>query len=149
LPELDLRGGVNISLVASSPAAQYNFNSMQIESQSQINITATSSAQGVYVDIVGTTNAGVAVPTPLDLTGGSFAAPPCASCSSFDASMLQFIYAGTGNIAMKGNSAAAATFYAPNAAATFTGTDDLFGSLLAKDKNETGTGNIHYDRRLM
>jgi Tfp pilus assembly protein PilX len=148
LPEVSLRGQVNITLVAGTPAAQYNFNSLTIASQSQINAQATSSAQGVNVEIVGKTNAGVDIASPLDMTGGSFAAPVCPACSTYDASLIQFIYGGTGNISMKGNSGAAATFYAPNASATFAGTSDLYGSLLAKTINETGSGNIHYDRRL-
>ena len=90
------------------------------------------------------------------MVGGSFAAVNsctgcaalCATCSVYDASMLQFVYGGTGEVKMKGNSAAAATFYAPNAAIEFGGTSDLYGSVLGNRINETGSGNIHYDRRL-
>jgi hypothetical protein len=105
--------------------------------------------------VVGKTNAGTDIAKPIDFTGGTYAGVnTCASCtavgsiSKYDASMLQFIYGGSGTIDMKGNSAAAATFYAPNASVTFGGTDDLYGSILAKRLNETGNGNIHYDRRL-
>ena len=72
----------------------------------------------------------------------------CTGCSQFDASMLQFVYAGPGNISMRGNSGAAATFYAPNASVIMKGTADLYGSLLGKTVDNQGNANIHYDRRL-
>jgi hypothetical protein len=83
------------------------------------------------------------------MVGGTYAAVQgCATCSNFDASMLQFIYGGTGAVKMTGNSGAAATFYAPNASVTFSGTADLYGSILGKRIDNVGNGNIHYDRRL-
>ena len=155
MPSVSLTSHVNIVLVARSPAAQYNFNSISLAGGSSISIKATSAAQGVLVGIVGKDNSGAAIGTPIDFTGGTFAgANTCASCtavpsiSKYDASMLQFLYGGSGAINMKGNSAAAATFYAPNATVTFGGTDDLYGSVLGKKMIETGNGNIHYDRRL-
>jgi hypothetical protein len=157
LPSVSLNGQTNIVLVAhSSPAAQYNFNSINVASQSTISVKATSSTQTVLVNVVGKDNAGVDIATPLDMLGGSFAAVNsctgcsalCAACSVFDASMLQFVYGGTGEIKMKGNSGAAATFYAPNANIEFGGTSALYGSILGKRINETGTGDINYDRRL-
>jgi hypothetical protein len=83
------------------------------------------------------------------MVGGTYAAVQgCATCSNFDASMLQFIYGGTGAVKMTGNSGAAATFYAPNAAVTFSGTADLYGSILGNRIDNVGSGSIHYDRRL-
>src|SRR5262249_6897594 len=89
------------------------------------------------------------IATPIDFTGGTYTGPVgCSTCSNFDASMLQFLYAGTGNINFTGNSAAAATFYAPNANATLSGTDDVYGSILSKRLHNVGNASIHYDRRL-
>jgi hypothetical protein len=86
---------------------------------------------------------------PIDFVGGTFGAPSgCTTCSNFDASMLQFIYAGTGEIDLTGNSGAAATFYAPNANVVFSGTADLYGSVLGRRIHNVGNANIHYDRRL-
>ncbi len=150
LPSISLSASVNLVLVAAGPiSAQYNFNSIQLTGQSSIAVSATSPTQSVLVNLSGVDNTGTAIATPLDLSGGTFAAVTgCATCSAFDASMLQFVYGGSGTITLRGNSGAAATFYAPNATATFVGTSDLYGSILARSINETGSGNIHYDRRL-
>ena len=149
LPSVTLGSSTNLILVASSPPAQYNFNSIELNGGSSIRISATSPTQGVLVDVVGKTNTGAAIATPIDLVGGTFASVAgCASCSNYDASMLQFIYAGTGEIKLTGNSGAAATVYAPNAQVVLSGTQDLYGSVLGRTINNIGTGNIHYDRRL-
>jgi hypothetical protein len=157
LPSVSLSGQTNIVLVAySAPVAQYNFNSLSIASQSTISAKATSSTQGVLVNIVGKNPDSTDIAIPVDMTGGSFDAVNactgcsglCSTCSVYDASILQFLYGGTGEIKMKGNSGAAATFYAPNAYVDYGGTSDLYGSILANRIDETGTGNIHYDRRL-
>jgi len=69
--------------------------------------------------------------------------------ATWDASALQIIYGGSQAINMKGgNSQSAVTLYAPNAAFSLQGTQDLFGSVLAKTVTDGGTGAIHYDRRL-
>lgn len=158
LPSVKLTGQTNIVLVAhTTPVAQYNFNSIEVASQSSVSAKATSPTQGVLVNVVGKDNTGTDIAIPIDMTGGSFAAVNscevgcsgiCPTCSVFDASILQFVYGGTAEIKMKGNSGAAATFYAPNASIEFGGTSDLYGSILGKRINETGTGDIHYDRRL-
>jgi hypothetical protein len=149
LPAVTMSSHVNILLVANTPPAQYNFNSITLNGGSTISISATSSTQAVLVDIVGQNPDGTSIDTPLDLRGGTFAAVTgCASCSNYDASMLQFIYGGSGTIQLTGNSGAAATVYAPNAQIEFGGTSDLYGSILGKRIDNYGSGNIHYDRRL-
>ena len=156
LPSVRLTGHGNIVLVASSPPAQYNFNSIFVGSQADISTKATSSTQAVIVDVVGLNPDNSTIATPIDMQGGSFAAVNsctgcstlCATCSVYDASMLQFVYGGDGEIKMKGNSGAAATFYAPNASVEYGGTSDLYGSVIAHRINEVGSGDIHYDRRL-
>ncbi len=47
-----------------------------------------------------------------------------------------------------GNSQSAATIYAPNADFTLQGTQDLYGSILARTITNGGNASIHYDRRL-
>jgi hypothetical protein len=150
LPELSLSSHINLVLTAGGPpASQYNFNSISLSGGSSIGASATSSAQAVIVDVVGKDSMGNTLATPIDLTGGTYTAVTgCATCSAYDASILQFVYGGTSEVKMAGNSNAAATFYAPNALVTFSGTSDLYGSLLANTINEVGSGNIHYDRRL-
>jgi hypothetical protein len=66
-----------------------------------------------------------------------------------DASSFQIVYGGSANLSMKGgNAQSAATVYAPNASFTMTGTQDFFGSILAKTITNGGNASIHYDRRL-
>jgi hypothetical protein len=150
LPSVTLGSSTNIILVASSPPAQYNFNSIELNGGSSVGISATAANQAVFVDVVGKDNTGAAIATPIDFVGGTFASVTgCGSCSNFDASMLQFIYAGTTEIDITGNAGAAAVFYAPNAPIVFSGTADLYGSVLGKTVHNVGTADIHYDRRLM
>ena len=149
LPSVSLSSHVNLVITASSPAAQYNFNSISLSGGSTVSVAATSPSQGAIIGIVGKNPDGTSIATPLDFTGGTYAAVSgCATCSAYDASMLQILYGGTGTIAMTGNSGAAATIYAPNSQFNLSGTADIYGSVLAKRMNETGSGNIHYDRRL-
>ncbi len=149
LPSVTLGSHTNIILVASSPSAQYNFNSISLAGGSSIGITATGPTQNVLVNVVGKNPDNSNISTPIDFVGGTFASVSgCAACSNYDASMLQFIYGGTGTINLTGNSGAAATFYAPNATVELSGNIDLYGSVLAKRMNNTGNAPIHYDRRL-
>jgi Tfp pilus assembly protein PilX len=154
LPQVRLGGGANIVLVASSPPAQYNFNSIKLDGGASLGISATGPTQGVLVNVVGKDNTGAVLTAPnlpIDFVGGTYSAPVgcAATCSNFDASMLQFIYAGSTEIDLRGNSAAAATFYAPNAPVVFNGTTDLYGSVLGRTINNVGSASLHYDRRLM
>jgi hypothetical protein len=149
LPSLSTTAHVDIVLVASNPAAQYNFNSVSLGGGSSIGVSATSSSQTVVVDVVGKNPDGSVIDTPIDFTGGTYAAVTgCATCSAYDAAMLQFVYGGDGDIILSGNSSAAAVFYAPNAAVTFHGTADLYGSVLAKTIDDNSGASIHYDSNL-
>jgi hypothetical protein len=97
----------------------------------------------------------------MDFQGGAAASDAtfgavqgCQACSPYDASLLGFYYGGTGAISMVGNSSAAATVYAPNAAATFSGTSDLYGSIVSKTLFIDGGGggpngiSINFDQSL-
>jgi hypothetical protein len=67
----------------------------------------------------------------------------------YDASSLQIVYGGTANLSMQGgNLQSSASVYAPNATFEMTGTQDFFGSILAKTITNAGNAKIHYDRRL-
>jgi Tfp pilus assembly protein PilX len=149
LPSLSLSSHVNIVVVASTQAAQVNFNSISLTGGSTIGISATSSSQGALIGIIGKNPDGTSIDMPIDFRGGTYTGVTgCATCSQYDASMMQLLYAGTGDVEMTGNSSAALTVYAPNALFTLSGTADVYGSVLAHRLNETGSGNIHYDRRL-
>jgi Tfp pilus assembly protein PilX len=149
LPSVTLGSSTHIILVASSPSAQYNFNSITLAGGSSVGISATGPTQNVLVNVVGKNPDNSNIATPIDFVGGTFASVTgCATCSNYDASMLQFIYGGTGEIKLTGNSGAAATIYAPNATVELSGNIDLYGSVLAKRMYNTGNAPIHYDRRL-
>ena len=149
LPSLSLSSSTNIVITASSPAGQVNFNSISLSGGSSIGLSATLPSQGAIIGIVGKNPDGTTIATPVDFTGGTYTSVTgCATCSKYDASMMQIVYAGTGQIKMTGNSGSAATIYAPNALFTLSGTADIYGSVLASRINNTGNANIHYDRRL-
>ena len=149
LPSISLQSHVNLILVASPGPAQYNLNSISLSGGSEIQVSATSPTQAVLVNIAGKNPDNSDIAVPVDLTGGSYAAVAgCATCSAFDASMLQFVYGGSGEIKMAGNSGSSATIYAPEAVFTMVGTADLYGSVVARTVTIPGTANIHYDRRL-
>src|SRR4029077_11145910 len=66
-----------------------------------------------------------------------------------DAAAFQLVYPGTGTLIMDGgNSQSAGVIYAPNANMELRGTQDWFGSVLAKTIWNHGDAKIHYDRRL-
>jgi hypothetical protein len=149
LPTVSLSGMVSLVLVATSPPAEYYFNSISLAGGSEIKASATSPTQAVLVNVVGKNPDNSDIETPINFAGGTYAAVEgCAACSAFDASMLQFVYGGSGEIFMAGNSGAATTIYAPNAAFSLVGTADLYGSVLAGTVTIPGTADIHYDRRL-
>ncbi|MBI3490878.1 MAG: hypothetical protein HY047_03670 [Acidobacteria bacterium] len=149
LPSVSLASHVNLVLTASTPSAQYNFNSISLTGGSSIGVSATSTGQSVVVDVVGKNPDGTDIATPIDFTGGTYTSVTgCATCSSYDASMLQIVYGGSGSINMTGNSSAAAVFYAPNAAVTLTGSTAVYGSILAKTINDSGGASINYDSNL-
>jgi hypothetical protein len=153
LPSIALGSQVTLEIAAhSAPAQQVNINSLDLTGGGTIAVKATSNTQSVIFNLVGQNPDGSNMTTVMDFggnSGGQFANDSsCTGCSIFDASMLQFVYAGAGTINLRGTSSAAATVYAPNATVNFNGTADLYGSMLGKSVTNGGNANIHYDRRL-
>lgn len=150
LPSIALQSHTNLVLTAGNPPSRYNVNSISLAGGSTIGIAATSSTQGVVLGVVGKDPTGTAIDMPVDLTGGSqTAVVGCATCSPYDASMLQMVYAGTGNIWIGGTNDSVMTVYAPNSLLTLKGNADVYGSILAKRLDDQGHGAINYDRRLL
>jgi len=153
LPNVSLSSHVTLEIAGNAaPAQAVNLNSLDLTGGGTIAVKASASNQAVIVNLVGKNADGSNMDTVMDFggnSGGQYSNnSTCTGCSQFDASMLQFVYAGPGNISMRGNSGAAATFYAPNASVIMKGTADLYGSLLGKTVDNQGNANIHYDRRL-
>jgi len=152
LPSVTVQGGSGALVLTGlgPPAQRFDFNSIVEGGQGSVGASVTAPSQGVLVNIVGKDNTGADIATPLDLQGGSGVAPiaGCATCSEFDASILQFVYAGTGTIKITGNSNSAASYYAPNANGDLGGGANLYGAIVTKTLTEHGNMGLHYDRRL-
>ena len=95
--------------------------------------------QPVIINVVGSGQS-----TPLDIGGNGI------SNNTFNSTLLQIQYAGTGTIDLHGNGQSTAVLYAPNAAINFTGNANWYGSVIGKTINSNGNASvsIHYDRAL-
>src|SRR6266404_638299 len=95
--------------------------------------------QPVIINVVGNGQS-----TPLDIGGNGI------SNSTYNSTLLQIQYAGTGTINLHGNGDSTAVLYAPNAAIDFTGNANWYGSVIGKTINSNGNASvsIHYDRAL-
>ena len=103
--------------------------------------------ESVVLKVAGMNPDATEMVTPFDLSTMSW--KQNSPAASYDASALQIVYGGHATISMQGgNSQSAATIYAPNATFVLTGTQDLYGSILAASINVNGNANIHYDRNL-
>ncbi len=111
-------------------AGTYVFNSLTLAGNSSLIIDS-----GPVILKV----AGQSVVTAVDFTGGSVSNP------GFDPSTFQVVYGGTGNVKLNGGSNTAAVVYAPNAAVTFSGNADFYGSVIGKTVTDVGGAKIHYD----
>ena len=95
--------------------------------------------QPVIINVVGANQA-----TPLDIGGNGI------SNTSFNSTLLQIQYGGTGAINLHGNGQSTAVLYAPNAGITFSGNANWYGSVIGKTIGSNGNASvsIHYDRAL-
>jgi Tfp pilus assembly protein PilX len=149
LPNVSIANQIMLEVVAGNPAMEYDFNSISLDGNASIRAKATTSSENVLVNVAGKNPDGSWMDVPIDFTGGTYTSPNCASCSNYDASILQFIYGGDGEVKMTGRNNAAAVLYAPNAHVDLGGTADFYGSMLGKTITNTGGANFYYDRRLM
>ena len=127
---IDLNGGDELHLGAGI----YEINSVKLTGNAKI----VADSGPVIIKV-----AGQGETTPIDLAGGGVSNP------SFSPTLLQFIYAGTGNIKITGGTDTAALVYAPKASASLSGASTHFyGSIVTKFVTSTGGFNLYYDRRL-
>ena len=149
MPSVTVTGGYTLVVAGhSSPPQNVNINSLNGSGDVEIAANmAGNTNQSVVLKIAGKNADGSDMTTPFDLSTMSW--KQNSPASSYDASALQIVYGGTAEISMKGgNSQSAATIYAPNASFTLQGTQDLYGSILARTITNGGNASIHYDRRL-
>ena len=126
---LHLTGG------AAGTTSYYNFNSLEVGSGAQIVVDGPGA---VMLNI-----AGVSESTPINFNSGS-----TITNASMDASLLQLVYGGTGQIKLNGGAAAAMVVYAPNATASFqSNPGHFYGSIIASTIS-SNSAQIHYDRNL-
>jgi len=134
--DINLSGNKTLSLQPGT----YNINSLSLSGNSTFQLVPdpiTGKYGKVVINVTGSGNS-----TPISITGNGFSNP------TYDPSMLQFLYAGTGTIKIAGNGASAAVVYAPNATVSFNGNGAFYGSVVASNLTDVGNGSIHYDRRL-
>lgn len=119
-------------------AGTYIINSMSQEGNSQLILDS-----GPVIFLVAGKNIdGSDMATPISITGQGI------SNKTYDPSMLQWVYAGTGEVKLAGGAETASLLYAPNASAAFTGGSDWYGAVVVNKLTEGGGATIHYDRRL-
>jgi hypothetical protein len=124
-----------------------NLNS--ISGTGNVQFDYASNNQMVILKIAGKNPDGSDMTTPFDFSQLNSWKQNKPSGANYDASALQIVYGGSQNIVMQGgNSQSGASIYAPSASFTLKGTQDLFGSILARTIVDQGNANIHYDRRL-
>ncbi|HET9831670.1 MAG TPA: pilus assembly PilX N-terminal domain-containing protein [Vicinamibacterales bacterium] len=154
LPQITLNAQVSLVLAARTPGAgvsnEYDFNAIKLDGGASIGVSTPSQDAQVVVRIAGKDNNNNNIDPAINFVGGTFTAPvgTCATCSKYDAALLQFVYGGTNSILMKGNSSASATFYAPNSPATLIGDDNLYGAIIADTIEVAGNASIYYDTTL-
>ncbi|MBZ5560687.1 MAG: pilus assembly PilX N-terminal domain-containing protein [Acidobacteriia bacterium] len=154
LPGVELKGSDSIVLIAGGPdPLSYNFNSLSLTANATLGVSATGPTQGAILNFSGQDNTGTAITSPkqvIDLEGGGFVGVTgCpATCSAYDASMVQFVYGGTGLVTLTGHSGAAAAFYMPNANVTLQGNTALYGAVVAGTFTDAGNANLYYDAQL-
>jgi PilX N-terminal len=125
--------GATLTLGAAGVTSIITVNSIKLMGAATLNILGT-----VILKVADQNQA----TNPIDFTGGSV------TNASLDPSHLQVVYGGTGGVQLNGGAMTAMVVYAPNAAVTFNGGGDFYGSVVASTVDDTGGAAIHYDRHL-
>jgi len=122
-------------VVGGTGIVKLNFNTFNVAGNTSVSITNSLTE----LNLTGTgVDAGEVV---LDFLGNF-------STTAWDPSKFQIMYAGEGEIKMRGNNDLAATIYAPNAHVDLASAYDVWGSILAKTYTNSGGAKVHYDRSL-
>lgn len=144
-------------VIAPAASAPLNVNNLTIGSNTNIVIGGASNANVVVnansfytagntslAITNGTTTMklrGVGVDPVMDMQGNF-------STTAFDPTKLQIMYAGTGEIKLRGSNELAATIYAPNGFVDMASGYDVYGSILAHKYKNSGGATVHYDTAL-
>lgn len=150
MPSVVVASGFTLKIVGHSPGQNVNINSLTGSGGFEVEANMISAGnEAVVLKIAGLNADGSEMTTAIDLDTLAWKQNTTVDQAKYDASALQIIYGGSGTINMTGgNGQSAAMIYAPNANFELKGTQDFFGSILARTVTNGGTGNIHYDRSL-
>jgi hypothetical protein len=135
LADLTIKGTVHLSAGPGGIPGCYNINSLSENGQGTITIDSGP----VVVNV-----AGNGASTAIDLTGGGVI-----NNAGWDPSMLQILYAGTGNVNIKGGANAVGLLYAPNATLAFNSAGgNWYGAVITGSMSDMGGASIKYDVNL-
>jgi Tfp pilus assembly protein PilX len=148
LPNMVVSNGFEMIINgSSSPSQKVNINSLNVDGD--LTFQYPNNDASVIMQFAGNGLDPTVAPFALSDLGTWKQNKPYPGGTGWDASALQIVYGGTAHLEMSGgNSQSAATIYAPNASFTLKGTQDFYGSILAKTVENNGNPGIHYDRRL-
>lgn len=135
--DISLSGNNTLTLTPGT----YNINSLSISGNGQLAI-APDPVTGQYGPIVINVAGSNGNTAPITITGNAINNP------TYDPSILQITYAGTGTIKIAGNGASAAVVYAPNSTVDMKGNGTFYGSVIANTLLDVGNGAIYYDMKL-
>ena len=124
-----IQGTVTLQGGTAANPAVYTMNSLGINGQGTIVVNGP-----VIINL-----AGVGQTTVLSLTGNGF------SNTTFVPSNFQINYGGTGNMIVTGGTSAYGIINAPNAALSFQGGSNFYGSAIASTINDQGGTSLFWD----
>ena len=113
----------------------YNINSISLSGYAKLLISPTGA---VVLNVAGTGSA-----KPVSVISGNGVGSPSGAPRNF-----LINYGGTGQLSLSGTGDNHGVVYAPNAAATVSGSGGWFGSMVVYTLTVSGSGAIHYDRSL-
>jgi hypothetical protein len=113
----------------------YNINSISLSGSAKLVISPTGP---IVFNVAGSGSA-----RPVSLISGNGVGSPLGTPRNF-----LINYGGTGQLDLSGTGATYGVVYAPNAAATVSGSGGWFGSMVVYTLTVSGYGAIHYDRSL-
>ena len=127
----------NITLTGTATlhltAGTYVINSLSLTGNSTVVIDSGP----VVINV-----AGQGETNPINFSGGNITNP------SLNPANFQILYAGTGEITLRGGTEASGLVYAPNATFSFTGGSHWYGAVIGHFMSDMGGTAVHYDRRL-
>ena len=135
--DININGNGTITLYPGT----YNINSLSEQGNGTIVIAPDPITHQYGQVILNVTGNGQS--TAVDLTGGGTTNP------SYDPSLLQINYAGTGKISLKGGANSSAVVNAPNATISFNSAGgEWYGAVIGAYIKDAGGMTLSYDRHL-